>query len=125
MAAPETKKTSMGMEENIASFLSYLAGFITGLIFYFGEKENKVVRFHALQSIGFSLLVVAIWIVLSIFTGIFIAAMSWTLLSIWGIVSLIIWLGVLALWIFLMVRAFQGAKFKLPIIGDICEKMVK
>jgi uncharacterized membrane protein len=124
MAAPEKKKTSMGMEENVASMLCYIAGFITGLIFYFSEKENKTVRFHALQSIGLTIFIVAVLIVITIFNAIFFA-ISWTILGIWVIISTIIWLGIAALWIFLMVRAYMGAKVKLPLIGDICEKQVK
>ena len=124
MATPEKKKTSMGLEENVASGLCYVAGFITGLIFYFSEKENKTVRFHALQSIGFNIFIVAVWIVITIFNAIFFA-ISWTVLAIWSVIALIIWLGALALWIFLMVRGFMGTKTKLPVIGDICEKMLK
>ncbi len=44
-------KTSLGLEENIEGVLCYLLGFITGIAFYLLEKENKFVRFHAMQSI--------------------------------------------------------------------------
>ncbi len=52
--------TSMGMDANVAAGLSYLFSIIGGLIFYFGEKQNRFVRFHAMQSILFN----AFWIVL-------------------------------------------------------------
>ena len=48
---PETKKTSSGMDENVAGLLCYLVGWVTGLIFFLIEKENQFVRFHAMQSI--------------------------------------------------------------------------
>jgi uncharacterized membrane protein len=122
MATPEKKKTSMGMDENVAGFLSYLFGFITGLIFYFGEKENKFVRFHALQSIVLSIAIVVLEIVVAI-----ISSILWHigLAFIWSIITSIIWLGILVLWIFLMVKAYQHAEFKLPFIGDFCEKQIK
>ncbi len=45
------EKTSMNMDEKMASMLCYVLTWLTGLIFYFMEKKNKTVRFHALQSI--------------------------------------------------------------------------
>jgi len=51
MAEQDLGKSSTGMQPNVAGLLCYLAGWITGLIFYLIEKENKFVRFHAMQSI--------------------------------------------------------------------------
>ena len=66
----EAKSTSVGLEPNIAELLCYVVGWITGLIFFLLEKENKFVRFHAMQSIitfgAFSVLS----IILSIFSRI-------------------------------------------------------
>ena len=45
------KKSSTGLESNIAGLLSYLVGWITGLIFFLIEQEDEFVRFHAMQSI--------------------------------------------------------------------------
>ncbi len=47
----EPIKTSSGMTQNLAGMLCYLAGWITGLIFFLIEKENRFVRFHAMQSL--------------------------------------------------------------------------
>ena len=105
-------KTSLGMQANMAALLSYLLGFITGIIFYIVEKENKFVRFHAMQSmITFGAL-----FVLQIVLG-FIPVIGWILMPLVSIASLI-------LWIILMIKAYQGEKFKLPIAGDIAEKQV-
>lgn len=103
-------KTSTGMDANVAALLSYVLGFITGLIFYLIEKDNKFVRFHAMQSmIVFGSLLV-IGIILPLFPVI-----GW-------ILSPILWIGNVVLWILLMIKAFQGEYFKLPIAGDIAEK---
>ncbi|WP_318010792.1 hypothetical protein [Bacillus sp. RAR_GA_16] len=48
---PTPRKTSSGLEENVAGLLTYVLGFVTGIIFLLIEKENKFVRFHAMQSI--------------------------------------------------------------------------
>jgi uncharacterized membrane protein len=106
-------KTSMNLEENVAGALCYVLGWITGLIFYLIEKENKFVKFHAMQSIiTFLPLMILLFII---------SAISWVVPFIWWF-SWLIWILVLILWIVLMVKAYQGEKFKLPIVGDIAEK---
>jgi len=104
-------KSSTGLQPNVAALLSYLAGFITGIIFLVIEKDNKFVRFHAMQSI-------------IIFGGLFILQFA-CIVSIFLIFLVpIINLVSLILWIILMVKAYQGDRFKLPIVGDIAEKKI-
>ena len=103
-------KTSTGLEENIAGLLCYVLGWISGLVFFLLEKENKFVRFHALQSI-------------IVFGVLFLAGVvvSWIPFIGWVIAWLISVLAVV-LWILLMIKAYQGEKFKLPWAGDLAEK---
>lgn len=103
-------KTSTGMQANVAALLSYVLGWITGLIFYLIEKENKFVRFHAMQSIVVSAALTILSIIL-----VFIPIVGWIALPLLNIAGII-------LWILLMVKAYQGEMFKLPIAGDIAEK---
>jgi uncharacterized membrane protein len=108
--------SSTGLEENVAGLLCYVLGWITGLIFFLLEKENKFVRFHAMQSMvtfgAFTLL----WIVFSILMTIpFIGAIFWLLDILSGILAFI-------LWIVLMVKAFQGERYKLPWAGGFAER---
>ena len=102
--------------------LSYVAGWITGLIFFLIEKENKFVRFHALQSmIAFGALFVlyfAIGMVMSMFA----AMQAGALIRLLSLFNSLLGLIGLILWILLMIKAYQGEKFKLPVIGDIAEK---
>ena len=105
-------KTSTGMNQNIAGMLCYLAGWITGLIFFLIEKENTFVRFHAMQSmITFGGLTV-LFMVLR-----FIHIIGWMLFPVLGLAQVV-------LWILLMVKAYQGDRFKLPVIGDLAEKNI-
>lgn len=108
----EKKKTSLGLEENVEGALCYLLGFITGIIFLILEKDNKFIRFHAMQSI---LVFLPLW-VLAFFIG-------WFIWFLWMITPFI-WLLSLALWLILMLKAFQGEMYKLPIIGDAAEKLL-
>jgi uncharacterized membrane protein len=103
-------KTSTGMNANVEALLSYLLGFITGIIFYLIEKENKFVRFHAMQSmVTFGAFFVLFFILM------FIPILGWMLAGLLQILSLVIW-------IVLMVKAFQGEYFKLPVIGNLAEQ---
>ena len=111
--------TSMGMQANVEAGLSYVLGWITGLIFFLGEKQNRFVRFNAMQSI---LLYIAIT-VLYIALGIVGAALLFS--GLYGLIVLLdslVGLGAFILWILLLVNAFQGKYFKLPVIGDYAEK---
>jgi uncharacterized membrane protein len=99
-------KTSLGMDPKLEAFLSYLAWFITGILFYILEKENKFVRFHAMQSI----VAFGFFFVLSSF------------LAFVPFLALPVGLAELVLWVILMVKAYNGEHFKLPVAGDIAEK---
>jgi len=105
-------KSSTGMQANGAALLSYLLGIITGLVFFLVEKENKFVKFHAMQSICFSIALFVISTVL-----VFIPVIEWILLPLVQLASIVIW-------VILMVKAFQGVWFKLPIIGKIAAQQI-
>ena len=100
-------KTSLGLEENLEAALCYLGVWITGIIFYFVEDKNKLIRFHAMQSI-------LVFLPLTIFAWLFLYIFSW--------ISWILWILVIVLWVILMLKALQGVKYKLPIVGDIAER---
>ena len=106
-------QSSTGLEANVAALLSYVLGWITGLIFFVIEKDSTFVRFHALQStLTFGALIVAQvvvrWIPL-------LGAILGFLLTLVGIV----------LWLHLMYRAYQGQWYKLPFIGDMVEDQIR
>lgn len=107
------EKTSMGLEQNVAGLLCYVLGWITGLIFFLMEKDNKFVRFHAMQSI----LVFGALTVIGIILG-WIPILGWILGAILSVVGVI-------LWILLMVKAYQNTWYKLPWVGDLAEKYSK
>ena len=106
------EKTSTGLDENIAGLLCYVLGWISGLVFILIEKENKFVRFHAMQSI-------IVFGILNI-TGIILGWIPFVGLFLWPLISV---LG-LILWIVLMVKAYQGIMYKLPWAGDLAERRI-
>jgi uncharacterized membrane protein len=112
-----------GLTDNVAGLLCYILGFITGIIFLVVAPYNqsKFVRFHAFQSIFLSVAWVALSIVQSIITSVAVT-ISFGLLGIVGLIWTVLWLGFLAVVVLLMVKAYQGERFKLPIIGEFAEK---
>lgn len=109
----ETK--SSGLPQNVAGALTYLLGFVTGIFFLLVEKENRFVRFHAMQSTILS-------------GGIFV--LSWVLSFIpvinvlWFAVSVPLWIALLILWLYLMYQAYQGVEYKLPVVGEFAAKQL-
>jgi len=109
-------KTSIGLEENVVGLLCYLLIWVTGLIFLLLEKENRFVRFHAMQSlVTFLSLMVVVWILSAI------AMFVWVLEPLVWIVNLVI----LVFWIVGMVKAYQGEMYKFPVFGNIAESLLK
>jgi uncharacterized membrane protein len=103
-------KTSMELDENVAGLLCYVLGWVSGLVFFLIEKKNKFVRFHALQSI----IVFGVLTLASIVIG-WIPFIGW-------VINSIIWVLAIVLWIILMIKAYQGEKYKLPWAGNLAEK---
>jgi uncharacterized membrane protein len=103
-------KTSIGLEENVAGLLCYVLGWVSGIVFLILEPKNNFVRYHAIQSI---IVFGAISIAMAIFGWIPIAG---------TIINAL--LGILAfiLWIILMLKAYRGTRYKLPVSGDMAEK---
>ena len=115
--------TSMGMDANVAAGLSYLFSIVGGLIFYFGEKQNRFVRFHAMQSILFNAFWIVLFIVLfTVQSFLYASVILIPLGFVFTCLTILLPLALLAVWIVLMVYAFQGKYFKLPVIGDYAEK---
>jgi len=109
-----------GMPNNTVAALCYLAGFITGIIFLVIQPYNTdpKIKYHAWQSIGFNVAMIAIMIVFSILT----ALTGGILALVLAPLSLVIWLGALVLWVILMYKAYQGDGLHLPVIGDFAKK---
>ena len=125
----QTTKSSTGLDENVAALLSYIFGWVSGLIFFLIEKDSRLVRFHAMQSIllnvSIGVLAFVVWIVVFILL-IIVSQISDALSTIVGLLMTLIWLafsvGILIAWILCLVKAYQGQYYKLPIIGNFAEK---
>jgi uncharacterized membrane protein len=120
---PQTSGTAKPLESNVAALLSYLLWFVGGIIFLVLEpyKNDKFVRFHAFQSIFLSVVFFIFWIFWNVILGALFGGALWVILNLMGV---IVWLGVLLLWIFLMYKAYNNEKFMIPFIGELAAKQV-
>lgn len=117
MADNGFNEATFGLDENVAAALSYVLGWITGLIFYLSEEENTFVRFHAMQSIIISGSLTVLSLVVSILFGRipiigFLAGIFNSLIQLFGLI----------LMIFLLVKAYQGERYMAPIAGKRAER---
>ena len=109
--------TSSGLEEPVAAALSYLFGFVTGLLFYLLEDDNEYIRFHAMQSILLNFVFILGWVFISIFFGIFAELVPFG--GLLGLFTPLFSLAGLVLVVFMMIKAYNGEWFELPVIGEI------
>ena len=106
-----------GLSDNAASGLAYVT-FIPAIVFLVTAPytQNKTIRFHSWQSIFLFIACVAVDIALSVLLRVpFLGFMT---LLIWPLVGLAFFI----IWVLLLIKAFNGQRFKLPIIGDLAEK---
>lgn len=116
MATSLTEKSSTGLDANLAGALSYL--FVPAIVFLAIEKESQFVRFHAFQGLFLGLASIAATILLNILW--FVPLFGWFVLPLYPLVGLIIFIAA----VIALIKAFQGERFKLPVIGDLAEQQL-
>lgn len=120
--SPAAETTSTGLDPQLAGLLCYVLTIITGLIFFMIEKSNRTVRFHAAQAIVFGGACIVLWVALMI-VGFILATISWTLGNLFGLITTLVGLGLFVVWIVLLVKGYSGEKWKLPVLGDLAERL--
>ena len=116
-----------GIDENIAGLLCYIFWWVSGLIFLLLDKR-PFVRFHAAQDIAFNIAIYVIgfafWILAVVMTAITAAIFHFPIGIFTFFLGPVLGITFFGTWIFLMYKAYNHEMFKLPIIGDMVEKMV-
>ncbi len=116
------KKSSIGMEPKIAVLLAYLFSWLGGLIIWLIEKENKFVKWNALQALILGICDVIVWVV---FWGILNVVTIFFIGPVFYYIGLILYLGIWVLRIVAIVIAFQGKTFRIPGIANLTDKYFK
>jgi uncharacterized membrane protein len=123
------KTQVLQLDYNIAGLLCYVPfGFIAAIVFLLTEpKENRFVRFHAIQSLLFLAAVVALGSVLNVFGFILgqVPFLGWIFTLIMIPLSLLISFGSLALMVFLIVKAYQYQMWQIPFIGPYADRIAQ
>ena len=120
--------TSSGLAPHVAAGLSYILTWLTGLIFFLMEKQNKFVRFHAMQAILLGVLYIAVYIVVGVL--IFGAMASTAATGTAGVAGggllwmlmMLLYFAFFVLWVVCLIMAFTGKWFKIPVLGDLAMK---
>lgn len=136
MQTQSTGKAALGgLDGNVAALLGYII-WVIALISVIMEKENRFVRFHAIQALLYNAAFIVLYIVLAIlqfFVMIIFGVAAAAAGEAGGMVGLILWVFSLLIWmvvpvimliglILAAVKAYQGQMYKLPIIGNMAEK---
>ena len=106
----DSQQTGLGLDPTLAATLAYALGFVSGILMLVLERRDRYVRFHAMQSTITFLAILVGQVVLG-----FIPLLGPPLSGLLGLLGVV-------LWVLLMVKAFQGERFKLPMIGDMAEE---
>lgn len=112
--------TAAKSPSNLMGALSYLLGFVSGVILLYLEPYDKdeYVRFHARQSIAFSVAWFAANVILGLGGG-----LLRPLAGLFGLIEFAVNLGFFAVWLFLMFKAYTGEKYRLPVLSEWVESM--
>lgn len=121
-------KTALGLDSNIGALLCYVniclpIGFVYSIIVLVTDKENKLPRFHAFQSLILTVVSIVIFVGLQIFATVIAIAANSTIISLlFTLVFAALGIGIFALIVISAIKAFQGNIFKIPVIGDMADK---
>jgi len=110
-----------GLAPNVASALCYLCTFITGIIFLVIEKDNKDVKFHAWQAIFLGVAAFALQIIITILT-LMMVHIALGLASVVSLIGYVVYLGIFAIWLIAMYKAYNGERWLIPVIGPLAEQ---
>ena len=104
---------TVGLTPNLAGLLCYLGMWVAGIVLLALEQKNRFVRFHAAQSI----VVFGALTLFSIFLR-FIPVVG-------GLIAIITGLLTFVLWLILMVKAYRGEFYRLPVAAELAEALLK
>lgn len=120
-------KTALGLDTNVGALLCYLPvcaiSLIYSIIVLVTEKDNRFMRFHALQSLLLSAVATIVIIAVALVGGVLVAATGSSVLG--GLVTLVYFAVIIAFvaaMIFGCIKGYQGQKIKFPVVGDMAEK---
>ncbi len=101
---------AVGEKNRQKAALAYLL--IPALYFLFNKEEDLFVKFHSQQAVVFTIASFVVSVILG-----FIPIIGWALSPLWGLTCF-------AMWLFLMLKAYQGEEYKIPWLTDFVLEML-
>ncbi|MFW6057162.1 MAG: DUF4870 domain-containing protein, partial [Chloroflexota bacterium] len=114
--------SSTALSTHVASTLTYVGLWISGIVFLFTESKDRIVRFHAMQSTITFVAIHTLMLVVSVIRGVLNWGMGgnvFVLDTVLLIVQSLLFAGSVALWILLMVWSYQGRMVVVPLVGEV------
>lgn len=115
----QVKQGGTGLAPNIASMLCYVCSPVSSIIFLLLEKENKDVRFHAWQGTLFGAAIIVLHVALNILGYLFGHVAGFLEGIFIGFLIPVLWIAFFVLWVVCLFKAYQGERWKIPVLGDI------
>lgn len=114
--------TSTGVEPRVSALLCYAAWWVSGLVFLIIEQQNRVVRFHAAQSI---VLFGGCSVLIGLLTGLRIGMLivSAAAFSAATLLVYLVWIAAVGMWFVLMLRTFRGETWRVPFASDLADRI--
>ena len=116
--------TNLGMPPNVGGLLCYVPyclGLIFSAVVAIVEKQSRFLRFHAFQSLLLQGAAIALWVAFVIARAIA-AMIAGPLAFLVWLVGLLVFMALLGLMIFLMVKAYNNEQFELPVVGELAKQ---
>ena len=116
--------SSRGLDQQLERLLCYLGWWVTGLVFLFVEREDRDLRFHAAQSL---VVFGTISIVFFLWGSATAIVLFWIPQSfqLFQAVGNLLWLATVILWLFLLMKAWRGETWRVPVAGDLALKIAR
>jgi uncharacterized membrane protein len=116
--------SSRGLDQQLETLLCYLGWWVTGLVFLFIERDDQHLRFHAAQSLVVFGTLSMVFFVWGSATAI---VLFWVpqVFQMFQAIGNLLWLATVILWLFLLLKAWQGETWRVPLAGDLALKIAR
>ena len=118
-----TTSSSTGLSPQVAVPLAYAGWWLTGLILWFVERRDHVIRFHAAQSMAAFGVVASVIVA---FAGLALMSLSFLpsafMLFLWA--AGVTWMAGVALWLVVMWKAATGRVSRIPIAAELADRLL-
>jgi len=116
--------SSTGLDVRLASVLCYSVWWITGALFLVLERQHRTIRFHAAQSLllfgAVSVLLVTVGALSAV--ALVVSSQTYQIVRVFGD---LIWAGAAVVWLVLVLRAWRGDVWRVPLVAALADQVVK